>query len=178
MVTHGFSIDFNHYGPYLKAFALKLTNDHHQAEDLFQDTALLAFRHQEKFQVGTNLKAWLSTIMKNTFINHYRKKQRHGLVFDGSKEQSLLDSGKVSIFNDGESNLTVEELETMINGLNEPIKKPFTMANSGYKYEEIAETMNLPLGTVKSRIFMARKALQKQLELSQRLVGRYEMAAA
>lgn len=177
MTTSCFVHDFNGNTAYLKAFAMKLTKDSHMAEDLFQDTAFLAFKNQDKFQMGTNLKAWLSTIMKNTFINQYRKRKRHGIVFDDSPENFLLNSGNQIEMNAGETNVTLEEIDVLVESLSKNLKKPFQMATEGFKYEEIAQTMDLPLGTVKSRIFMARKALQKQMKSLYKEIALVELAA-
>lgn len=156
-----FSEGFNSLSHYLKGFAYKLTNDLHKAEDLFQDTALLAFRYQQKFIEGTNLKAWLSTIMKNTFINNFRRKQRRGEYFNSDL---LSDISKETVSNNGEHNLSMGELQQMIDGLKEDLKQPFAMAYEGYKYQEISAKIGVPEGTVKSRIFMARKQLKSHIK--------------
>lgn len=159
-----FTYKFNTLSRYLRAFALKLTRDVHLAEDLFQDTALRAFDNQDKFASSTNMKAWLSTIMKNTFINNFRRKQRWGKIMVQTSEDYIMDSEHKAVQNDGEIKLTGEALEKLVNQLEDPLKTPFIMVFQGYKYHEIADHMDLPLGTIKSRIFMARRTLKKQIK--------------
>jgi len=158
-----FTADFNSLSHYLKSFALKLTQDIHKAEDLFQDTAFRAFKHQDKFSRDSNLKAWLSTIMKNTFINNFRVKKRRANVFDTTPENYLLNSEAKEIPNDGEGKLALDDLHQLIENLDERYKSPFLMMYQGYKYDEICTHLDLPIGTVKSRIFLARNALKEQI---------------
>lgn len=162
----------------LKGFAFNLTNDPVDADDLYQDTAYLAFKNKHRFQPGTNLKAWLCTIMKNKFINHYRKKRREGLMFDKSEDYSLIDTSDHIAENDGVSNIGLAEVEQLINGLDVGQKMPFLMAFEGYQYNEIADEMELPLGTVKSRIFLAKKNLKKKLNVMNTVAGCEEFIAA
>lgn len=162
----------------LKGFAFNLTNDPIDAEDLFQDTAYLAFKNKHRFKEGTNLKAWLCTIMKNKFINQYRKKRRAGLTFDQTDDFSFVDSGVQSSENDGFSKISMQEVEEVIDSLDCGQKKPFTMAFEGFQYEEIANEMELPLGTVKSRIFLARKNLKQRLEVMNSIPKSLDFIAA
>jgi RNA polymerase sigma-70 factor (ECF subfamily) len=159
-----FTQDFNLLSSYLKGFAYKLTGDYHMAEDLYQETAFSAFKNRQKFLAGTNMKAWLCTIMKNSFINGFRKRQRRNTLNDNTSNNYWINSGSVHVLNDGESNVMEEELMTMIDQLDEKLKKPFLLSYNGFKYHEIAEEEGLPLGTIKSRIFMARKTLKEQVE--------------
>jgi RNA polymerase sigma-70 factor (ECF subfamily) len=147
--------------PSLKAFSLKLTGNTMDAEDLFQDTAYRIITNSEKYNPGTNFKAWAITIMRNIFINNYRKKLRRNLVVDQTPNNYLIDSGTEAVPNDGETSMELNELMGMVETLPEDFKKPFMMAFEGFKYEEIAEELGSPLGTIKSRIFFARKKLQK-----------------
>lgn len=156
-----FTNDFKTQSTFLKSFAYKLTKDYHKAEDLFQDTALLAYRNKDKYIMGTNLKAWLCTIMRNTFINNFRRKKRQGIIID-SDLAFQPESGITH--NEGESELVAGELIALIDTLDDHLKQPFVMAYHGYKYQEISEVMNLPLGTIKSRVFLARKVLKKQIK--------------
>lgn len=177
MTTTQFIYDFNKFSRYLKAFALKLTNDKHLAEDLYQDTAFRAFKYQDKFTQKTNMKAWLSTIMKNTFINDFRRKQRWDKVMVSTGEDHVMESNNKCAWNAGEEQIRGEALEIEISKLDASLRIPFLMMVKGYKYEEIAQIMNVPLGTVKSRIFIARTKLKNQL---QKLYGKQlleEMAA-
>lgn len=145
----------------LNSFAYNLTKNSEEAKDLFQETAYRAMTNREKFRPGTNFKAWLFTIMKNIFINNYRKKVKANTIIDSTDNMYYINSGKNVIANSGEANILMKELKGMISGLDDGIKIPFMMHYEGYKYQEIAEELTLPLGTVKSRIFFARKALKQ-----------------
>ncbi|MEM1320475.1 MAG: RNA polymerase sigma factor [Bacteroidota bacterium] len=158
-----FARDFDSLSNYLKRFALKLTKDVDFADDLFQETALNAFRHKDKYRENTNMKAWLSTIMKNSFINHFRKKKRWNLIQDTSADQYTLNHTQ-TVANDGEMNIAVDEIYSIINSLSEEYKVPFLMAYNGYRYHEIQERLkDIPLGTVKSRIHHARRILKRKM---------------
>jgi len=145
----------------LRAFSLKLTGNNADAEDLYQDTALRIITNADKYRPGTNFKAWAVTIMRNIFINNYRKKVRRNLIIDQTPNNYYINSGDRTIENEGESNVTFNELVSMVDALPEDFRRPFLMAYQGYKYDEIAEELDAPLGTIKSRIFFARKKLQK-----------------
>jgi len=148
---------------YLKPFALKLTNDAVDAEDLIQETMYKAFSNANKFAHGTNLKAWLFTIMKNIFINDYRKKVKQNTVVDTTDNLYYINSSSV-IGNTGERNFIMRDIQQALLTLPSEFRVPFMMYFNGYKYNEISEKLNLPLGTVKSRIFFARKDLKKLLK--------------
>ncbi len=145
----------------LRAFSLKLTGNNVDAEDLYQDTAFRIITNADKYNQGTNFKAWAVTIMRNIFINNYRKRVRRNMIIDQTPNNYYLNSGDKLVDNDGETNVTFKELMALVDTLPEDFKKPFIMAYEGYKYEEIAEELGSPLGTIKSRIFFARKKLQK-----------------
>lgn len=148
----------------LRAFSLKLTGNSVDAEDLYQDTAVRIITNAEKYRQGTNFKAWAVTIMRNIFINNYRKKVRRNMIIDQTPNNYYLNSGDQTVVNEGESQVAYSELIEMVERLPEEFKKPFMMAYQGYKYEEIAEELESPLGTIKSRIFFARKKLQKMYQ--------------
>ena len=148
----------------LNSFAYNLTKNSNDAEDLFQETAFRALSNKEKFRPGTNFKAWMFTIMKNIFINNYRKKVKANTIIDSTDNLFYLNSSKNAINNDADRNILMEELSKMIDALDSAIKKPFILHFQGYKYQEIAEDLELPLGTVKSRIFFARKALKEAIK--------------
>ena len=150
--------------PSLKSFAMNLTKDSEDAKDLYQETTFRAITNRDKFKAGTNLKAWLFTIMKNIFINNYRKKSKKRTLFDSTDNLYYLNSTKSAISNGAGTNLTLEELNKMIADLDESIRTPFEMHFEGYKYQEIADQLELPLGTVKSRIFFARKELKAEIK--------------
>ncbi len=156
----------------LHAFAYNLTKNVEDAKDLFQETAYRAITNREKFSPGTNFKAWLFTIMKNIFINNYRKKAKVNTIMDATDNMFYLNSGSDTIFNRGDANILMKELTQMIEELENGIKIPFLMHYQGYKYQEIADYLELPLGTVKSRIFFARK------ELKEKIANQYEYIPA
>lgn len=157
-----FNLSFSQHTKSLKAFAYHLTQDHNDADDLFQDTAYKAFRYQVQYQPRTNLLAWLMTIMRNTFINEWRRRKRLKTHQDSNYQDFVLINSQLTD-NGGERNLMSEELIARIDSLDSNLREPFLMSYHGYKYEEIAQKMNLPLGTVKSRIHVARRYLQQQL---------------
>lgn len=161
MSTYEFDNNFNKMSSVLHSFAYNLTKNTEEAKDLFQETAFRAMTNREKFRPGTNFKAWLFTIMKNIFINNYRKKVKANTIIDSTDNMYYINSGKNVIANSGEANILMKELKGMIAKLDDGIKIPFMMHYEGYKYQEIAEELALPLGTVKSRIFFARKALKE-----------------
>ena len=144
----------------LNAFAYNLTRNPEESKDLFQETAFRAMSNREKFQAGTNFKAWLFTIMKNIFINNYRKKAKANTIMDSTENLYYLNSGSAVISNSAESNIMMNELVSMIERLDDSVRVPFLMHYRGFKYHEIAGHLELPLGTVKSRIFFARKELK------------------
>lgn len=147
----------------LMKFAFKLTRDREDAKDLYQEMAFRALRNESKFKEGTNLKAWLFTIMRNIFINNYRKKIKRNTILDATDNQYYLNVGNLKVNNGANSNLMMQEFQTIINGLDESIREPFMLHYHGYKYQEIADQLDLPLGTIKSRIFFARKALKQNI---------------
>ena len=147
----------------LQSFAYKLTKNMEDSRDLVQETICRGMSNREKFKPGTNFKAWLFTIMKNIFINNYRRRLKANTIKDNTDNLFYLNSGKSDIHNDGESNLMMNELDNMIENLKDGIKTPFLMHYQGYKYQEIADQLQLPLGTVKSRIFFARQELKASI---------------
>ena len=148
---------------FLKPFAVNLTKDNETANDLFQETLYKALANQEKYNVGTNIKAWLFTIMRNIFINDYRRRAKQKTIFDNSAGDYLINLKQVSVRNTAESSLQVKEINEAIHQLPEIFKTPFTLYFDGYKYQEIADVLGEPLGTVKSRIHFARKLLKDRL---------------
>lgn len=148
---------------HLKPFALSLTRDNDTARDLFQETMYRAMVNREKYNPGTNLKAWMYTIMRNIFINDYRKKARHKTIFDNSPNEALIDYNQHKYVNQPEANLKLKEITKMINSLPDIFKVPFKMYFDGYRYNEISALLEEPLGTIKSRIHFARKLLKAQL---------------
>jgi RNA polymerase sigma factor (sigma-70 family) len=148
----------------LKNFALSLTHNSEDALDLLQETYLKAITYREKFEDSTNLKAWLFTIMKNTFINAYRRNTKTKQLISKGDEIALNRAFKQNSYDHSESRLNAKEIIRHIEALDDQYKVPFTRYYNGYKYEEIASEMHLPLGTIKSRIFIARKILMDALK--------------
>ena len=168
-------------------FALMLTANRDDAQDLMQDTTLKVLDNQEKFVDNINFKGWVLTVMRNIFINNYHKIVRTQTVVDQTfavcpgkkpnhkivRTQTVVDQGvdlyNLDVVNDSgfdspDGAYQIKEITKAINSLNDELKIPFSMFLSGYKYNEIAEKLCVPLGTVKSRIFFARQELQKVLK--------------
>ena len=143
-------------------FAYMLTSNRDDAYDLLQDTTLKALDNEDKYAEGTNLKGWLFTIMRNIFINNYRRVSRAATVVDTTDNQYLINISAESEQETPDGTYTANEITAAINSFSDEYRIPFSMHVAGYKYEEIAKEMNLPLGTVKSRIFAARKRLQER----------------
>ncbi len=163
MTALEFNRNFNQMTNLLQSFAYNLTKNMDDAKDLFQETAFRAITNRDKFRPGTNFKAWLFTIMKNIFINNYRKRVKANTIIDATDNQYFINSITVSTPNRAESEIMMKELTYMVNELEESIQVPFVMYYQGFKYQEIADDLNLPLGTVKSRIFFARKELKGKI---------------
>jgi RNA polymerase sigma-70 factor (ECF subfamily) len=147
----------------LKPFAVSLTHDHDKAKDLFQETLYRALANKDKYSTGTNVKAWLFTIMRNIFINDYRRKTKHRTIFDNSCNDSLINSGNIIVRNEGEHSLQIREIINAIHKLPQIFKTPFLLYFEGYRYNEISDSLDEPLGTIKSRIHFARKLLKEQI---------------
>ena len=143
-------------------FAFMLTSNRDDAYDLLQDTTLKALDNQDKYAENTNFKAWVMTIMRNLFINNYRRSVRNATVVDTTDNLYHLNLSQDSGFESPEETYGANEITAAINEFSDEYRIPFSMHVAGYKYNEIAEHMNLPLGTVKSRIFFARKKLQER----------------
>lgn len=150
----------------LKSFALSLTRNSDEAKDLVQETYLKAITYRDKFEDSTNLKAWLFTIMKNTFINTYRRAVKTNQIMQTNADIAMARVFKNNHLDITESRIVAKDIVHSIDQLDDQYKIPFTRYYNGYKYEEIAKEMQLPLGTVKSRIFLARKILMKKLDPS------------
>ena len=148
--------------PNLHSFSFSFTRNREDAKDLTQETMLKAITYRNYFTPQTNFRAWVFTIMRNLFINQYRRKSRSGQLFDDSKEMYLLtnnpdpDQSPVNAY-------LMKEVNGQIANLEDEYKSPFEMHFKGFKYKEIAEELDIPIGTVKSRIFVARKKLMELL---------------
>jgi RNA polymerase sigma factor (sigma-70 family) len=147
----------------LKVYALNFTRDVEDANDLVQDTILKAITYYTKFKEGTNLKGWLYTIMKNTFINNYRRVVKMNSFVTKSDEISSPNLVFSSTYNLGEGKFVMRDIENALDKLPSEYYIPFTQYFEGYKYHEIADNLKIPIGTVKTRIHVARKILKSKL---------------
>ena len=145
-------------------FAYQLTTSREAAQDLVQDTTLKVLDNEAKYVDNINFKGWVFTIMRNIFINNYRRQVRNATVVDTTEDLYHLNLSQESGFETPEGSFAAKEISAAINSFSDEYKDPFSMYIAGYKYSEIAEEMGLPLGTVKSRIFFARKRLQGMLK--------------
>ncbi|MGA1582079.1 MAG: RNA polymerase sigma factor [Saprospiraceae bacterium] len=161
--TKEFYEEFDKFTSVLQAFAYSLTKNQEAARDLYQETAFRALKNRDKFSPGTNFKAWLMTIMKNIFINNYRRKVKENTMVDTTDNLYFINSA-TTVRNSGDAQILMKELLTMVDNLDNGLKIPFLMHYRGFKYQEIADYLDLPLGTVKSRIFFARKELKQEIE--------------
>lgn len=144
-------------------FAYSLTMNRSDAEDLLQDTTLKVLDNEDKYTQNVNFKGWVFTIMKNLFINNCRKELRNGNVVDRSEDLYLMNSNADLSPETPEGSVSVREITGMLEQLPTELRKPFSMHLAGYKYAEIAKYTELPVGTIKSRIFFARRRLQDLL---------------
>jgi RNA polymerase sigma factor (sigma-70 family) len=162
------AIEFNQIlltnAEFLRPFATTLTRDAEAAKDLFQETMYRALANKEKYNVGTNIKAWLYTIMRNIFINNYRRKSKQNIILDNTPNDFLLNYNQVIVANAAISNINSKEIQEAIFNLPDIFKNPFLLYYDGFKYHEIADVLHEPLGTIKSRIHFARKLLKAQIE--------------
>lgn len=160
MTTLEFGYELTGMQQSLLPFAFKLTKNQEEANDLLQETLYKAFSNKEKFKEGTNLKAWLFTIMKNTFITNYQKLIRKNTFIDTTDNLHFINSSKNTTENLAYSNFTNEDINHALDKLSDTYKTPFIMYFKGFKYHEIAIKLNIPIGTVKNRIHIARKELK------------------
>ncbi len=162
MIKTGFKESLMELQSKMLNFAYALTSNRDDAYDLMQDTTLKALTNEKKYAKNVNFKGWVFTIMRNIFINGYRRKTRSGVVSDVADALARIDLAQDSPGESPEDTYGVNEITQAINSFPEEYRRPFAMHVAGYKYSEIAEEMGLPLGTVKSRIYVARKRLQEQ----------------
>ena len=149
---------------FLKPFAFTLTRDNEAAKDLIQETLFRALANRDKYNVGTNIKAWLYTIMRNIFINNYRRKSKQNTIFDNSPNEFLIDNNQGAVSNEAIAKLNMKEVQEAIYQLPVIFRNPFLLYFDGFKYHEIADMLHEPLGTIKSRIHFARKLLKSQIQ--------------
>jgi len=161
------AIEFNHgltaLHTNLTNFARSLTCDTEAANDLTQETMLKALDNREKFHTSSNMKAWTFTIMKNTFINNYRRSKRNKCFVDTTDNLIHINSRTNGKEYSPNSHLNTSEILRVVDDLREEHRIPFMMHFEGYKYKEIADKLQLSIGTVKSRIFFGRKKMMGEL---------------
>jgi RNA polymerase sigma factor (sigma-70 family) len=162
------TFEFNHklisMEDHIERFALSLTFNPDKAKDLLQDTYFKALKYRDKYTEANNFKAWIFTIMKNTFLNDYRRSVREKTSIDITDDLSLLNNREESQLGKPEAEIAFKEINKAIDALEGDFRVPLTMHTEGYKYKEIAENLDLKIGTVKSRIFLARKKLMETLQ--------------
>lgn len=164
MTTIEFGTQIQNHKNILRNYALQLTQNMDDANDLVQETYLKSLTYASKFKKGTNLKGWMMTIMRNSFINNYRRNTKRNMFMDTQEEQYIIDSAKTyNTFNDGELKFIRQDLEQSIDTLPKDLRITFEMNMLGYKYHEIAEKLDIPIGTVKTRIFVAKRKLREEL---------------
>lgn len=164
MRTANFAQNLLSLQPELLNFAYKLTADHEEANDLLQETSLKALDNEDRYTDETNFKGWIYTIMRNIFINNYRKTLRDQTYVDTTDNQYFLNQGIDIEVDSTEVTYDLKEIRHIVNGLSKEYRVPFAMYVSGFKYREIADRLGLPLGTVKSRIYITRQKLQQDLK--------------
>ncbi|MCM1292768.1 MAG: RNA polymerase sigma factor [Bacteroides sp.] len=145
-------------------FAYILTSNRDDAFDLLQDTTLKALDNEDKYTDNTNFKGWVFTIMRNIFINNYRRATRTSVKIDTTDDLYHLNLPQDSGIESPENSYTVKEIHQAIDSFPPDYKVPFSLHLAGYRYAEIAKYMNLPVGTIKSRIYYARQRLRRQLK--------------
>lgn len=162
MTTLDFNQNINKIESLLFGFAMRLTRNKENARDLMQETLMRCFDKRDRFKMGTNFKSWATTVMYNSFINHYRKRKTRNKVIKPIEDFNYMVENK-SIEGDAYSIIMMKELNGMVKNLTNDYQVPFKMYVEGFQYDEISEQLKIPMGTVKSRIFYARKKLRKMV---------------
>jgi RNA polymerase sigma-70 factor (ECF subfamily) len=140
--------------PYLRSFAMRLTANEADAQDLMQETLARAFAQKNQFCLGTNFRAWTTAIMRNFFIAEYRKNK--------ARKNKPIHAFNHTC-NEAPSNLMLQELQGMLEALSDIQRISFDLFYNGFTYDEIAKKLKVPIGSVKSRIFFARRKLKKMI---------------
>ena len=159
-----FNSELNQHAISLRSFALNFTKDMEDANDLVQDTMLKAVTYYTKFRHGTNLKGWLFTIMRNTFINNYRRSVKTNTLITQSEDISSANLHFSASHNRAEGKFVMADINKALATLQPEYYQPFIKYFEGYKYHEIADMLAIPIGTVKTRIHVARGILKKYLK--------------
>lgn len=163
MTNQEFTAKAHQFKNLLFSYALRLTRSRQDAEDLVQETSIKAFRYRDRFTPGTNYKSWICTIMRNTFINNYRRNKSRKHINQPVEEFSYALESQSAIPNEAEHNLRMKRLIKTIKSLRDIYSVPFMMFYQGFEYQEIADRLSIPIGTVKSRIFVARQKLKAKI---------------
>lgn len=163
MTITEFSKQTSDLAPQLMQFAMRYTNDSENSNDLIQDTMVKAFKYHAQFEEGSNLKAWLFTIMKNTFINDYRRTVKTQSLITKTDELSYSELSLSASRNSAEGSMIMKDIEKALASIPACYSTPFISHFEGFKYHEIAKELNMPIGTVKTRIHVARKMLKEYL---------------
>jgi RNA polymerase sigma-70 factor (ECF subfamily) len=164
MSNSDFNAMITNHKDFLYQLAMKLTKSNEDSNDLMQETLFKAIKNRDKFQEGTNIKGWLYTIMKNTFINAYRKKKNQNTFVDETENKYFLNIRESEKSVNTDSIVDHKYMMEQINSIDKTYLETFMMYYNGYKYEEISEILGIPLGTVKSRIFLARRKMMDKLK--------------
>ena len=173
-VREEFSTDAMQYAPQLYSTALRMTRNRADAEDLVQDTFVKAWRAFDSYQQGTNLRAWLFRIMTNTFINRYNARQRRPDETELDEVEELFLYRRIGAFDQSAFGMSAEdqtlqmftddEVKDALEALPEQYRLPVLLSDvDGFSYKEIAEMLDIPIGTVMSRLHRGRKRMQKAL---------------
>ena len=142
-------------------FAYRLTRNREQAQDLVQEAALRGLKSYHKFTEGTNFKAWIFTILRNVFINEYRQKNREPLQVNYEEAENFISLPEFTGF---EEELFSETLQQSLNQLSEELRTTLLLFYvEELSYKEIAKVMKCPIGTIMSRLFMARQCMKKKM---------------
>jgi len=165
MTDNQFAMTIKNHRQMLSSTAMRLTNNTDDAQDLIQETMIKALRFFDTFDAGTNVKGWLYTIMRNTFINQYHKNARRRNII--TQEEQITDAHLISSArgNQAESTFAVGDIYLALNALDKSRSVPLIRYVEGYSYQEISDQLGIPLGTVKTRIHEGRKQLRKQLQM-------------
>ena len=146
----------------LFGFAMRLSGNKENAKDLMQETLMRCYANKHKFKPGTNFKSWMTTVMYNSFVNHYRKRKSKQKVLQTVSNYNQITQDK-SIGVRADEDLLHKELKSIVSELPNKFHNPFQMLLEGYKYREISETLDVPIGTIRSRIHYARQKIKKRL---------------
>jgi RNA polymerase sigma factor (sigma-70 family) len=165
MNINEFSLVIAEYQHSMRTYALKFTQDIDDADDLMQDTMIKAIRYFDQFEKGTNLKGWLFTIMRNTFTNSYRKVQKDRDLVITAESITYENLAYSATANQGENELLMGDIKGALAQIPVHLSTPFIRYIEGYRYQEIADQLKIPLGTVKTHIPLARKILSEKLKI-------------